>query len=446
MKSFIEFLMEEMVDFYHRTDATSALNIQKNGVRASGLSVFLDPKQAADYEGAKSNDFVPKGSPTITGKVSTSQMIPDMEMHPGAFNKVYGEMAKQDRVPSLSRTSQTPIGNFQYNIPGIRYNKETGKLEPGYGIVYSSDGQTFRKAHEIDLNDPSQHPYIDTRSQIQVGPKGKKVLPVDKPIKIGGSTNQGEFGFKELGDLDKITSKSGPVSKKNITSKFLQSPVERKALRTTSNVQVSPKMSFSDKKTGVNSYFNYDNKTGNAYWGYQVPDGKGGHTDIPPEGLSPEAKSGMSRAARDQMTRYRKANPGTNITSQYNPGAQGEANWKFWQGEDAKLKATNPEITGSFTRSGISTGLASVGAAALGGVVSGALGAGTNAAAAAYQHRTTDEKMPMEKSMQSDMGLMWDKVPGESGELQGNPAGFKAARDREKKTGVPYPTYHDWSN
>ena len=52
----------------------------------------------------------------------------------------------------------------------------------------------------------------------------------------------------------------------------------------------------------------------------------------------------------------------------------------------------------------------------------------------------------MEKSMQSDMGLMWDKVPGESGELQGNPAGFKAAKDREKKTGVPYPTYHDWSN
>lgn len=98
------------------------------------------------------------------------------------------------------------------------------------------------------------------------------------------------------------------------------------------------------------------------------------------------------------------------------------------------------------TGSGISTGLAGVGAAALGGVVSGALGAGTNAAAAAYQHRTTDEKMHMEKSMQSDMGLMWDKVPGESGELQGNPAGFKAAKDREKKTGVPYPTYHDWSN
>ena len=108
-----------------------------------------------------------------------------------------------------------------------------------------------------------------------------------------------------------------------------------------------------------------------------------------------------------------------------------------------------PPIPGSptiKTGSGISTGLAGVGAAALGGVVSGALGAGTNAAAAAYQHRTTDEKMPMEKSMQSDMGLMWDKVPGESGELQGNPAGFKAARDREKKTGVPYPTYHDWSN
>jgi len=106
-----------------------------------------------------------------------------------------------------------------------------------------------------------------------------------------------------------------------------------------------------------------------------------------------------------------------------------------------------PPIPGSPTiKPGISKGLAGFGAAALGGVVSGALGAGTNAAAAAYQHRTTDEKMPMEKSMQSDMGLMWDKVPGESGELQGNPAGFKAAKDREKKTGVPYPTYHDWSN
>lgn len=341
MKSFIEFLREEVVDFYHRTDPTSALNIQKNGVNASGLSVFLDPKQAADYEGAKSNGFVPKGSPTITGKVSTSQMLPDMEMHPGAFNKMYGNISK-DRPPSLSRTSQTPIGNFQYNIPGIRRNPETGKIEPGYGIVYSSDGQTFRKAHEIDLNDPRQHPYIDTRSQIQVGPKETRVLPVDKPIKIGGPTNQGQHGFKERGDWDKITSKSGPVSKKNITSEFLQSPAPNKALRTTSNVQ------------------------------------------------------------------------------------------------DIKIVPS--------TGSGISKGLAGVGAAALGGVVSGALGAGTNAAAAAYQHRTTDEKMPMEKSMQSDMGLMWDKVPGESGELQGNPAGFKAAKDREKKTGVPYPTYHDWSN
>jgi hypothetical protein len=236
MKSFIEFLMEEVVDFYHRTDPTSALNIQKNGVNASGLSVFLDPKQAANYEGAKSNDFVPKGSPTITGKVSTSQMIPDMEMHPGAFNKMYGNISK-DRPPSLSRTSQTPSGNFQYNIPGIRRNPETGKIEPGYGIVYSSDGQTFRKAHEIDLNDPSQHPYIDTRSQIQVGPKETRVLPVDKPIKIGGPTNQGQYGFKERGDLDKITSKSGPVSKNNITSEFIKSSVPNKALRTTSNVQ-----------------------------------------------------------------------------------------------------------------------------------------------------------------------------------------------------------------
>lgn len=350
MKSFIEFLMEEMVDFYHRTDPTSALDIQKNGVRASGLSVFLDPKQAADYEGAKSNDFVPKGSPTITGKVSTSQMIPDMEMHPGAFNKVYGNISKMDRPPSLSRTSQTPIGNFQYNILGTRYNKETGKLEPGYGIVYSSDGQTFRKAHEIDLNDPSQHPYIDTRSQIQVGPKGKKVLPVDKPIKIGGPTNQGEFGFKEAGDLDKLTSKSGPVSKNKITSEFIKSSVPNKALRTTSNVEVSPAISFADKATGVNSYFNRDNKTGDAYWGYQVPDGKGGHTDIPPEGLSPEAKSGISRAARDHMTRYMKANPQTNVTYQTNAGAQGEANHNFWQGAVSKIKETNPEITGSFTR------------------------------------------------------------------------------------------------
>jgi hypothetical protein len=237
MKSFIEFLMEEVVDVYHRTDPTSALNIQKNGVRASGLSVYLDPKQAADYEGAKSNDFVPKGSPTITGKVSTSQMIPDMEMHPGAFNKVYANISKMDRPPSLSRTSQTASGNFQYNIPGIRRNPETGKVEPGYSIVYSSDGQTYRKAHETDLNDSRQHPYIDTRSQTLVGPNETRVLPVDKPIKIGGPTNQGEHGFKEAGDLDKITSKSGPESKKKITKEFLQSPAPNKALRTTSNVQ-----------------------------------------------------------------------------------------------------------------------------------------------------------------------------------------------------------------
>jgi len=470
MKSFIEFLMEEMVDVYHRTDPTSALNIQKNGVRASGLSVFLDPIQAADYEGPKSNDFVARGAPTITGRVSTRQLQPDMEWNTGAYNDMFGEVARQQRenpdyrTPSLRRNSQLPRGfaddspgdwlnkyrNIQFNIPGRRYIRETGKTEHGWSPRWSNDGgKTYFQAHEIDLNDPSFKPYIHTLSQTRVGPQGTEVLRVPQPIAWGGSTNQGLFGNKEQSDIDVLTTKG---DRTKIINNFIKSPVERKAFRTTSNVEVSPKMSFSDKRTGVNSYFNLDNKTGDAYWGYQVPDGKGGHTDIPPEGLSPKAKSEISRAARGQMTRYREANPGTNITSQYNPGAQGEANWKFWQGEDAKLKAANPKITGSFTRetpttgSGISKGLAGFGAAALGGVVSGALGAGTNAAAAAYQHRTTDEKMPMEKSMQSDMGLMWDKVPGESGELQGNPAGFKAAKDREKKTGVPYPTYHDWSN
>jgi len=479
MKSFIQFLMEEMVDFYHRTDPTSALNIQKNGVNASGLSVWLEPKRATDYEGYESNGFVSKGSPTITGKVSTRQLIPDMEWNREAYNDMFGEIARQQRenpnyrTPSLRRNSQLPRGfadalpgsplnthsNVQFNIPGRIYNRETGKTEHGWEPRFSADGKIFYQAHEINLGNSSLKPYIHTLSQTRVGPQGTEILQVDKPIPWGGPTNQSKYGYKERSDLDVLITKG---DRTKITNKFLKGyefpyppswkPPERKAFRTTSNVEVSPKMSFSDKATGVNSYFNLDNKTGDAYWGYQVPDGKGGHTDIPPEGLSPEAKSGISRAARDQMTRYRKANPGTNITSQYNPGAQGEANWKFWQGEDAKLKATNPEITGSFTRetpttgSGISKGLAGFGAAALGGVVSGALGAGTNAAAAAYQHRTTDEKMPMEKSMQSDMGLMWDKVPGESGELQGNPAGFKAARDREKKTGVPYPTYHDWSN
>ena len=107
--------------------------------------------------------------------------------------------------------------------------------------------------------------------------------------------------------------------------------------------------SYSDKATGVNSYFHHDNKTGDAYWGYQVPDGNGGHTDLPPEGLSPEAKSAMSRASRDHLTRYMTDNPGRNVTYQTHAGARGDANHNYYQKFVSKLKETNPEI-GSFTR------------------------------------------------------------------------------------------------
>jgi len=107
--------------------------------------------------------------------------------------------------------------------------------------------------------------------------------------------------------------------------------------------------SYSDKATGVNSYFHHDNKTGDAYWGYQVPDGKGGHTDLPPEGLSPEAKSAMSRASRAHLTQYMTDNPGRNVTAQFYPTPQGEANHNFYQKFVSKLKENNPEI-GSFTR------------------------------------------------------------------------------------------------
>lgn len=178
--------------------------------------------------------------------------------------------------------------------------------------------------------------------------------------------------------------------------------------------------SYSDKATGVNSYFHYNNKTGNAYWGYQVPDGNGGHTDLPPEGLSPETKSAMSRASRDHLTRYMTDNPGINVTYQTHAGARGDANHNYYQKFVSKLRETNPEI-GLFTRvTPTSSTKPGLGLGGKLGIAGAALALATGANAADLLHGLhplsvldggslgTDDVLPYQSEEEFDASHPWE--------------------------------------
>ena len=137
MLRFKQFLVEGIVDWYHRADPATAERLQKGEkIRPQGLSIFLNPEEAAKYNFETSAGHIPPNAKTVTGTVSTRRIIPDIEWHPDSYKPIFKDIAKQIqtnpdfRVPSLTTTSITPTGTTkQFVTPGIisEIDPNTGK-------------------------------------------------------------------------------------------------------------------------------------------------------------------------------------------------------------------------------------------------------------------------------------------------------------------------------
>lgn len=153
MKSFKAFLLEEIIPMYHRTNPTVASRLQGGEkIRAGGLSFFMDPKMAAEFEGERSLGTVHPGAPTVTGKTPSSNVVPDVEWHPDAYTKMFKDLEskmKNDpsfRPPSLQTTSHDPSTGklkWQQVIPGAVAVEDptTGKkrIQPGWKPGFKTD-------------------------------------------------------------------------------------------------------------------------------------------------------------------------------------------------------------------------------------------------------------------------------------------------------------------
>lgn len=226
--------MEGLVPFYHKTSPEIAKALESGEkIRPQGLSIFIDPKEAAKYDFTTSAGHIPSDARTVTGTVSSRRIIPDIEWHPDSYKPVFKDIAQQIqknpefRVPSLTRTAITPSGTKQFVTPGIisEIDPNTGKLiisrnwEPRFALQYP-EGHAHAgfvgEPHALEnfpikdpvsgeligVDDPRVRPMIQSKSRVT--PYGK-VGP--ETSEWGGSaTTHGRY--PEQRDLDVLTRKS----------------------------------------------------------------------------------------------------------------------------------------------------------------------------------------------------------------------------------------------
>ena len=137
MISFKQFLLEGIVQVYHRTWPETAARLQAGEkLQPGGLSVFVDPERAERYNAETSHGTVPDEAVTVSGKTSSRNLIPDFEWHPDAYKPLFVKVAQgieQDpnfRVPTLTTAVAPPAKKAgTHDIPGLRVDvdPETGK-------------------------------------------------------------------------------------------------------------------------------------------------------------------------------------------------------------------------------------------------------------------------------------------------------------------------------
>lgn len=198
MKSFLQFLTEDVVPFYHKTHPDIAKRLQSGEpIYQSGLSVFLDPDMASNYTAQTSGGHIPGDAVTVTGKVSTSRVVPDLEWHPEAYNELLGKV-NPDRPPTLHVNRVTGGGQpYRITIPGIRagVDPQTGskKLVPNWGVTKDASGK----------------PVLQVGTSITDMPSGRMIDRNRGAVPFGGAaTTGGKLGYPETPWLDVLGRKS----------------------------------------------------------------------------------------------------------------------------------------------------------------------------------------------------------------------------------------------
>jgi len=246
MKSFLQFLTEEVVSFFHKTHPDVARRLQSGEpIYPSGLSVFLDPDMAKNYTAQTSGEHIPGDAVTVTGKVPTSRIVPDLEWHPEAYNELLGKV-NPDRPPTLHVNRVTGGGQpYRITIPGIRagVDPQTGskKLVPNWGVTKDASGKPVLQVG-TSITDIASGRMID---------RNKGAVPFG-----GAATTGGKLGYPETPWLDVLGRKSD-VTK--LTRDFMKtgSPNETgfKAFRTMGasgvKVDVPPKLPATPKPSVI---------------------------------------------------------------------------------------------------------------------------------------------------------------------------------------------------
>jgi hypothetical protein len=221
MKTFKEYLKEEMIPMYHRTNPEAAARLQSGEkIRPGGLSFFRDPNMAASYEGELSAGTVHPGAPTVTGKTPSSNAVPDLEWHPDRYTGMFKDIASKMesdptyRPPSLQTTSHNPSTGqpkWQMTLPGaVAVTDSTGakRIEPGWKPAFQTDnfGRT------IPYIEP--HPSSVTK-KVNLDPNaverfGRYQRFPSSTTQWGGQASVDSLsGFPEQQQLHALTNKAG---------------------------------------------------------------------------------------------------------------------------------------------------------------------------------------------------------------------------------------------
>lgn len=209
MKSFLQFLREDVIPFYHKTHPEAAKRLQSGQqIYSSGLSVFLDPDMAKNYTAQTSSGHISDNAVTVTGKVPTSRVLPDLEWHPEAYNELLNKV-NPERPPTLHVNRVTGGGQpFRYTIPGIRT-----EVDPQTGSKKIAPNWKFTK-------DASGKPVLQVGTSVMDTASGKFVDFDTGPMKFGGSATTGsKLGYQETPWLDVLGRKA---DLKRVTKDFIK--------------------------------------------------------------------------------------------------------------------------------------------------------------------------------------------------------------------------------
>ena len=271
MLRFKQFLIEGIVDWYHRTDPATAERLKKGEkIFPTGLSIWTNPEKAEAYTFDSSAGHIPKNAVTLTGSVSNRRILPDIEFHPEAYKSLFVKIAKNIesdpnyRVPTITTSAQPPNQKaLTFNTPGLitEIDPETGrkKLARGWEPRFRVVGEKFQtpkplslsafpvKFEEtlgnpemVNIDDPRVKPVIKDRRSNTIGGDnwgGRGTVGSQTYIDPStGATKEGVFGFKETRHLDVLANK-GELN--DITNKALKQGVKAFRTKSGSGVNVS---------------------------------------------------------------------------------------------------------------------------------------------------------------------------------------------------------------